>query len=358
MKLVQVPDCIVGCAQSTVPGPRSAVEFLMRRRDVLRLASLSAAAAALALRRPAAALDRVAPGQAKTNPILDAHIHLFDPTRPGGVPWPLKSDTAVYKPSTPERFEALTAELGVVGAIAIEASPLASDNDWLLQVAQKHPVIVGVIGDLVPGSPSYRQDLDRLHQNPLFLGFRYGNLWDRDLLVDWHKPGFIEGLKALAAAGLVFECANPDPNLLHAILDVMEHVPGLTIVIDHLPHALVPAQKTARDGYAVNLWQLARNPHVYVKLSEIPVVANGALVTDPEYYRKALDVIWNIFGEDHILFGSDWPNSDHVASYEQTLTLVRGYVARKTPAAQEKFFWKNSIAAYRWQRRKPDQPAL
>jgi len=320
----------------------------MRRRDVLRLASLSAAAAAL---------SRVARGQTEPGPILDAHIHLFDPTRPGGVPWPLKSDTAIYKPSTPERFEALTAKFGVVGAIAIEASPLASDNDWLLQVAQKHPVIVGVIGDLVPGSPSYRQDLDRLHHNPLFLGFRYGNLWDRDLAVDWHKPDFIEGVKELAAAGLVFECANPDASLIRAILDVADRVPGLTIVIDHLPHAPAPAEAAARDAYWDNLRQLARNPRVYVKLSEIPVAANGALVTDPEFYRGALDAIWNVFGEDHILFGSDWPNSDHVAFYEQTLTLVRGYVARKSPAAREKFFWKNSIAAYRWQRRRADQPA-
>ena len=321
----------------------------MRRRDVLRLASLSVAAAAL---------DRVAPGQAEPNPILDAHIHLFDPTRPGGVPWPPKDDTVLYKPSTPERYSALTAKFGVVGAIAIEASPLASDNDWLLQVAQKHPVIVGVIGDLVPGSPSYRQDLERLHQNPLFLGFRYGNLWDRDLAIDWHKPGFIEGVKELAAAGLVFECANPDASLIRAVLDVADRVPGLTIVIDHLPHAPVPTEAAARDAYWANLRQLARSPRVFVKLSEIPAVVNGALITDPEFYRGALDAIWNMFGEDHILFGSDWPNSDHVAPYAQTLTLVRGYVARKSLEAREKYFWKNSITAYRWQRRRPDQPAL
>ncbi|MDR3750547.1 MAG: amidohydrolase family protein [Terracidiphilus sp.] len=306
----------------------------------------------------AAALSRVAPGQAEPGPILDAHIHLFDPTRPGGVPWPPKDDSVLYQPSTPERYAALTARFGVVGAIAIEASPLASDNDWLLHVAEKYPVIVGVIGDLVPTSPSYRQDLDRLHRNPLFLGFRYGNLWDRDLAVDLHKPGFIEGVKELAAAGLVFESANPDPRLIRAILDVAERVPGLTIVIDHLPHAPVPEEAAARDAYWANLRQLARSPRVFVKLSEIPSVVNGALVTDPEFYRGALDAIWNVFGEDHILFGSDWPNSDHVAPYAQTLALVRGYVARKSPEAREKYFWKNSIAAYRWKRRRADQLAL
>ncbi|MGB6688442.1 MAG: hypothetical protein WBE76_11420 [Terracidiphilus sp.] len=98
----------------------------MQRRDVLKLAAYSAGA--LAVRRRAVA-------SAAPIPIIDAHIHLFDPTRPGGVPWPEKSDTALYKPALPERYEALTGHLGVVGAIAIEASPLAGDNDWLLQVA-------------------------------------------------------------------------------------------------------------------------------------------------------------------------------------------------------------------------------
>ena len=321
----------------------------MRRRDVLKLAAYSAAASAL--RQPATALPR-------PHPKIDAHIHLFNPTRPGGVPWPEKSDTALYKPALPERYVALSAAFGVVGAIAIEASNLASDNQWLLNVAAKHPVIVGVVGDLVPGSPSYLKDLERLHGDPLFLGFRYGNLWNRDLAADIEKPGFVDGLKALAQAGLVFESANPDPRLIGAILKVAQLVPSLRIVIDHLPHAPVPTEKSARDEYWSNLRQLARNPRVFVKLSEIPVLVDGKLVTDPGHYREALDTIWDVFGEDHILFGSDWPNSDHVAPYAQTLAIVREYISRKSAEAAEKYYWKNSIAAYRWNLRSPDQPTL
>jgi L-fuconolactonase len=291
-------------------------------------------------------------------PIIDAHIHLFDPLRPGGVPWPLADDTVLYRQALPERFVALTAPLGIVGAIAIEASPLASDNRWLLKVAADHPVIVGVIGDLVPGTEAYLPDLDRLHDDPLFLGFRYGNLWNRDLSVDLQKPGFVEGLKTLAQAGLVFESANPDPILIRAILNAAERVADLRIVIDHLPHAVVPKEETARKEYRSNLSQLAKSPRVFVKLSEIPVLANGSVVTDIAYYREALDAIWGVFGEDRILFGSDWPNSDHVAPYQETLSIVRGYIRQKGPVVAEKFFWKNSIAAYRWHRRRPDQPAL
>jgi predicted TIM-barrel fold metal-dependent hydrolase len=321
----------------------------MRRRDALKLAALTAGA--LAVHRRAAALAR--PGV-----IVDAHIHLFDTGRPGGVPWPFKTDTVLYKPALPQRYKAYSDPYGVVGAIAIEASPLADDNRWLLDLAARNPLIVGIVGNLVPGSPSFTADLDRLHANALFLGFRYGNLWDRDLAADMGKPGFMDGLKALAQAGLTLDSANPNPSLIRAILAVAERVPGLRIVIDHLPHAPIPAEPAARDEYWANLRRLAAMPGVFIKLSEIPVVQGGKLIRDPAFYRAPLDAIWDVFGEDRILFGSDWPNSDSVAPLADTMAIVRGYISTKSPAAQEKYFWKNSIAAYRWRPRRPDQPAL
>ena len=63
--------------------------------------------------------------------VIDAHIHLFDTGRPGGVPWPEKTD-AIYRPALPDRYASLAKPFGVVGAIAVEASPLRSDNDWVL----------------------------------------------------------------------------------------------------------------------------------------------------------------------------------------------------------------------------------
>src|ERR1035437_4620433 len=179
-----------------------------------------------------------------------------------------------------------------------------------------------------------------------------------DLAADLEKPGFIDGLKALAQAGLVFESANPDPRLIRAILNVAERVPGLRIVIDHLPQATAPTQQAEREEYWSNLRRLGQSPRVFVKLSEIPIQVNGMLATDPHFYQRTLDALWDVFGEDRIFFGSDWPNSDHVAPYADTLAIVRGYVSQKPPRVEEKFFWKNSIAAYKWHRRRPDQPTL
>src|SRR5215469_18930175 len=86
-------------------------------------------------------------------PIIDTHIHLFDPTRPQGVPWPDKDDAALYKPALPDRYRKLTGELNVVGAIEVECSPWLEDNQWVLDVAATDRIIVGMIGDLEPDKP-------------------------------------------------------------------------------------------------------------------------------------------------------------------------------------------------------------
>jgi L-fuconolactonase len=320
----------------------------MQRREFVRLgASIAGGWAA----------TQVAPALPAKTPVIDTHIHLFDPGRLGGIPWPEKTDTALYKAALPERYSRIARPFGVVGAIVIEASPLASDNDWVLRVAANRPIIVGMVGDLVPATAAYQKDLERLRTNPLFLGIRYGNLWGRDLAVDSQKPEFLPGLKMLAEQGLVLDSANPDVNLIRAISSVADHIPELRIVIDHLPSAPVPEQQATRDEYWSLLQRLAKNRNVFVKLSEVALARSEqkAPVT-ASFNHDRLEELWNIFGEDHVLYASDWPNSDHHATYEETFSIVRNYVAAKGPVAEEKFFWKNSVTAYRWHRRAPDQP--
>ena len=285
---------------------------------------------------------------AKMTQIVDSHVHFFDPTRPGGVPWPPSDLPALYKPSLPPRLQTLAHSFGVTGCIAVECSPLRSDNDWLLNVAADHPFVLGIIGDLDPADPAYRTQLDRLRKNALFLGIRYGNIWNRDLLADIDKPHFLDGLRSLADAGLVFESANPDPRLIRALLHIVERVPRLRVIIDHLPNAKLPTDANAIAAYHHDLAVLARYSRVYVKLSEIPVVKDGAIIHDKRFYRERIDPLWDLFGPHRVIFGSDWPNSDQVAPYDQTFAIVSRYFASKTPEDRERYFWKNSQIAYRW----------
>lgn len=289
-------------------------------------------------------------------PVIDTHIHLFDPTRAGGVPWPEPSDTVLYKPALPDRYQQIARSFGVVGAIAIEASPLAKDNDWLLATAARSPLIVGIIGDLVPGSPEFANELERLRKDPLFLGLRYGNLWNRNLVEDVHRPGFVDGLKLVSQAKLVFESANPNPALVATLADIADRIPDLTIVVDHLPHAAVPDDPKVKAAYMASLRRLGGAPGIFVKLSEVPLEQGGTVSKNFASYKDTLDELWNVFGEDKVLFGSDWPNSDHLLPFSDTVGILKTYALGKSFMAQEKLFWRNSIHAYRWRPRLPNQP--
>ena len=168
-----------GCAG--LSAPQSGLEYHVNRRHFL---GASACAAVLPAATPI--------------PIIDTHIHLFDPTRPQGIPWPDKKQTALYKPALPERYRGIAVPLGIKGAIEIEASPWLEDNQWVLDIAAKDKIIVGTIGDLEPGTPAFPGHLERFTKNPLFRGIRYGNLWGRSLAAEVEKPDFVSDLKLLA----------------------------------------------------------------------------------------------------------------------------------------------------------------
>src|SRR5690349_19568476 len=314
----------------------------MNRRAFLSVAGVGAASA----------------GAAAPMPIIDTHIHLFDPRRPQGVPWPEKDNAVLYKPALPERYRKIAGPLGIVGAIEVEASPWLEDNQWVLDVAAKDTIIVGTVGDLEPGKPEFRRQLDRLHRNPLFRGIRYGNLWNRNLSAELDKPPFVADLKFLADAGLELDTANQDPALIAATVRLTDLAPNLRVVIDHLPQMDPPADAAVHRALLADVRELGQRPQVYVKVSEVLRRVDGRVPDDLNFYRPRLDILWEIFGEDRLIYGSDWPNSDLWAEYPKVLNVVREYFTGKGPEAAEKYFWKNSVAAYKWVKRENAQPQL
>ena len=285
--------------------------------------------------------------QPASYPIIDTHIHLFDPTRPQGVPWPSKDDKVLYHPALPDRYRKIAAPLGITGAIEVECSAWLEDNQWVLDTAATDTIMVGTVGNLEPGKPDFSAHLERFHRNPLYLGIRYGNLWGRDLSAEIGKPEFIAGLKDLADAGLTLDTANQTAELIAAVVRVTDKVPKLRVILDHLPQFVPSAGTGAVDA---SLRELGQRPQVYVKISEVLRRVNGGVPTDLSFYRPRLDELFGIFGEDRLLFGSDWPNSDNWAPFPQVLGVVRDYFTAKGTVVAEKYFWKNSVNAYRWKR--------
>jgi L-fuconolactonase len=318
---------------------------MMQRREFLA----GAAAAAIA----ATTRDLPAATGPNSIPIIDTHIHLFDANRPQGAPY---KGSAQYEGgiALPSMYKALAAPLGIVGAIEIEASPWVEDNLWVLEVAQKETIMVGTVGNLQPEKPEFAEYLERYHRNPLFRGIRYGNLWDYSLVEQVKNPTFLQGLKRLAQADLVLDTANPQVDLLEAIVKVSDAVPDLRIVLDHLPGFDPAPSEQAR--YEAVLKELGSRHSIYAKLSSIDHPVKGKVVSGLAAHRARLDLLMQTFGEDRVVFGSDWPNSVGTASLSQIVELTRAYFSTR-PAAAEKYFWKNSVNAYKWVKRSTNQPA-
>jgi L-fuconolactonase len=296
--------------------------------------------------------------QSPSIPIIDTHVHFFDTTRPQGVPYPGPNVIPGLPIANPEKLREVVVPLGVVGAIEVEASPWVEDNLWVLEMAAKDPFMVGTVGNLEPDKPEFGEYLGRYHKNPLFRGIRYGNLWGRSLVTAVEKPEFIAGIKELIAADLTLDTANPRPDLIQAVVRLTDRAPGLRVVLDHLPGMEPPADEAGRQAVEKNLRELASR-NVFVKISAVMRRVNGRVPTDLAFYKPRLDPIWDIFGEDRLVFASDWPNSaGNWVSYAAALAVVREYFMSKGRAAAEKYFWKNSLAAYKWVRRDSTQPQL
>ena len=321
-----------------------------------RRSFLAVTAAVMTVPASAATVDDI--------PIIDCHIHLFDGTRPQGAPY--KGGRAFPGGvALPSMYVQIAKPLGIVGVIEVDASPWVEDNLWVLQTIQPEPMMVGTVGNLQPDKPEFGEYLERYAKNPLYRGIRYGNLWRYDMPRQVDNPQFIEGLKLLAQHDMVLETANQNVALLEAAVKVNDKVPELRIVLDHLP-ALDPTPEI-QAGYDAALKEISQRKNIWVKLSEIvhPVRQPGAdrsvppaIVPGLAAHRERLDLLMHYFGEDRVVFGSDWPNAVGVSEVPDTVALVREYFSQRSREAAEKYFWKNSVAAYKWVRRAPNQPKL
>ena len=331
----------------------------MDRRKFIQAAAIGAAAIGAGATGAAA--------QKSSIPIIDTHVHLYDPTRPQGIPWPNKEQPAsIYRRFLPADYVKIAEPHGVVGAIETECSPWIEDNYWVMDVSKNEPIMVGEVGDLLLGHPDYREHLERLQRNPLYAGIRVSNLWGRDVVELLKKPQVWSDLKALADAGLSLDFGS-GPEQVRQLLQITDRIPNMRVVINHVPAARIPDNAAERTSWERQLRELVKRPHIYGKWSGIfqrvdargrRVATGGRIPKDLAFYKPRLDEIYETFGPDRLMFGSDWTNSEPMSTFGELVALDLEYFTPKGREVMEKVFWKNSLAAYRWKKRRANQPSL
>ncbi len=312
----------------------------MQRRDWIK-ATVSMGLAACANSSVAAEDDGV-PTRA-----IDTHTHFYDPTRPQGVPWP-PADTPLYRRVLPADWQAVATPLGVTETIVVEASPWVEDNQWVLDLASDNRSIIGLVGNLDPRDADFERNLARFAGNPLFLGIR----WRTDLVPLDRDPSQLDvAAKRLADHGLTLDLNGPC-DALPAARRLALAVPNLRIVINHLGASGDP--QSIHPRWHDHIRDVAACPNVFMKVSALAEQVRGEpgeAPADTEYYLPVLDQLWESFGPDRLIFGSNWPVSDRGAPYETVYRIVADYFTDKGDEAAEKYFWSNSRVAYRWRPR-------
>jgi L-fuconolactonase len=314
-------------------GFRPELETAMDRRGFITTGVGALAYAALADDKP-------------TFEIVDTHTHFYDPTRPEGVPWPGKDDKALYRPVLPDEYKKLAAPLGVVGIVVVEASPWVDDNKWLLNLAAKEPSLLGVVGHLDPAADDFDKNLRRFAGDPLYRGIRISH----GDLKSGLKAKLVDRCKLVVDHDLTLD-VNGGPDMPADVARLAAKNPKLRIVINHCANLKIDGREPPepwRDG----MRDAAKHPNVYCKVSAlVEQTDRKESPREADYYRPVIEVLWEAFGEDRLVFGSNWPVSDRAAPLSTVIAIVRDYFAGKGDRAAAKFFAGNSKAAYAWRKR-------
>ena len=277
--------------------------------------------------------------------IVDTHVHFFDPTRPTAPPRP-NDGKPLPKPILPEDLKKLSQPIGAAGCIIVEASSILEDNQWWLDLAEKEPFIRGVIGRVDPASDDFEKNLRRFAKNPLFRGIRISHNEVKAGL----KGNLVDRCKVMEELGLTLD-VNGGPDMPADVALLAEKLPKLRIVINHAANLRIDGKEPPR-AWRDGMGAAAKHPNVYCKVSAlVEQTAKKPAPREVEYYTPVLDTLWKLFGEDRLIYGSNWPVSNGGAPYETVVGIVKDYFTARGEKAAAKFFNGNSQAAYGWRER-------
>jgi len=258
---------------------------------------------------------------------IDAHQHfwIYNQTEFG---WIDDSMATLRRDFLPENLAPELKANGFQGSVVVQTRQTLEETRWLLQLAERSPQILGVVGWVDLTSADIRSQLKTLSRNPRLVGMRHivqSEPDDRFLL----RPEFLRGIAALEEFDLAYDILIYTKHLPVAI-EFVERFPRLRFVLDHL--AKPPIKSGEIDIWTSGIRRLAAFPQVFCKLSGLVTEADWQHWT-PDQISPYLDVALEAFGADRLMIGSDWPVCLVGGSYTQVIQLVKNYVLNRFPDA-------------------------
>lgn len=275
---------------------------------------------------------------ARERRVLDAHQHfwVYNAHEYG---WMGEGMENLKRDFLPVHLEPLLRQSEVSGTVAVQARRTLGETRWLLDLADRHPFIRGVVGWADFAAENLSRVLADIAQHPRLVGLR-------ELVHDMPDREYVLSGEHTAAMGALREC-----DLTYDLLLRPEHLGAATALADRFPdqrfvvdHIAKPrfgrdtptlgselagdraAEADARALWARGIRAIAQLPNVYCKLS--------GLLTELDWVHwrndqvtPYLDVVLEAFGPSRVMIGSDWPVCTCAADYGTTMRLLLDYVA-------------------------------
>jgi L-fuconolactonase len=276
--------------------------------------------------------------------IVDAHQHFWDPAR-GDYGW-LKPDNPIHRVFGTNDLRPLLVQTGVDATILVQAAPTPAESDYMLGIARKTPCVLGVVGWIDLEAANAASEVLRRAEDPHFLGVRpmLQDLADPDWIL---QPGLTQALNAIAAEGMVFD-ALILPHQIGAVTELAARHPQLSIVLDHA------AKPPLGDADAMAAW--ARGIEALAALPNVTCKVSGLLTGLPpggtrDDVARTIGVLFDLFGAQRLLWGSDWPVLTLAGDYQDWFELAREAIAAKDSSAVRAVMGDNALRIYRPRRR-------
>jgi len=271
---------------------------------------------------------------------IDSHQHFwkYDSARDT---WITDAMRVLKRDFLPDELAVALGANGIDASIAVQADQSEQETLFLLDLAERSNRVAGVVGWIDLRSARLDDRLQFFSTFKKLCGFRHivqAEPDDRFLL----QPDFLRGISRLHEFGFTYDILIY-PKHLPAAIDLVAKFPDQRFVIDHMAKPEIKTRNSASWG--ANIRSIAGNPNVSCKLSGLVTEADWQrwMPADFTYY---LDVVFEAFGPDRLMFGSDWPVCLLAGSYQQVKQLIEDYVGRHAARERAKIFGANAIRFY------------
>jgi len=271
---------------------------------------------------------------------IDSHQHFwkFDPIRDS---WIDDSMLKIQRDFLPEDLLPLLSENKFSGCVAVQASQSEEETNFLLDLASKNDFIKGVVGWVDLRDENISERLNHFSKFEKLKGFRHVVQGEPDDFM--FGTAFRNGIAALKEFNFTYDILIFNRQLPAAI-DLVKSFTDQAFVLDHIAKPDIKSGDIA--SWKKGIGEIAKFNNVSCKISGMVTEADWNS-WKPSDLKPYLDVIFENFSTDKILFGSDWPVCNVAADYNTIVKTLEDYISKLSIEDQNKIWSENAKAFYK-----------